>query len=97
MKGVPEPDIAAATGNPELMQRLILQIYGPGSRPSTSDTPLQPQPVGLRCDGWRGCQSGGSMGYGGMYSIGNQTLCESCAVKKLSSETLPSEETDILS
>jgi hypothetical protein len=31
MKGAPEADISAATGNPELMKQLVIQHYGPGS------------------------------------------------------------------
>jgi hypothetical protein len=31
MKGVPEADISAATGNPELMKQFVIQHYGPGS------------------------------------------------------------------
>ena len=35
-KGVSEPDIAAAVGNPELMKQLINQTFGPGSTTSAS-------------------------------------------------------------
>jgi hypothetical protein len=31
MKGVPEADIAAATGNPEMLRQLIMKNYGPSS------------------------------------------------------------------
>jgi hypothetical protein len=99
MKGVPDADIAAATANPELMKQLIMQNYGlmPGVAPSPPPGSPQLQPVGLKCDGWLGCQSGGNYGYGAMYRVGNQNLCESCAVKKLGIETLPStEKADIL-
>jgi hypothetical protein len=58
---------------------------------------IAPQAVQLKCVGWNGCQNGGSFGHGGMYSVGGQTLCESCAVKKLGGELLPSnEKTDLL-
>ena len=39
MKGVPEADIAAATGNPDLMKQLIIQHFGPGSAARTGYTP----------------------------------------------------------
>jgi hypothetical protein len=56
-----------------------------------------PQQVGLKCVGWNGCPNRGSFGHGGMYSVGGQILCESCAVKKTGGELLPSpEKTDIL-
>lgn len=54
-------------------------------------------PVQLKCAGWNGCKNGGSFGYGGMYRVGRQILCESCAVKKTGGELLPSDEkTDLL-
>jgi hypothetical protein len=42
MKGVPEADIAAATGNWELTKRLIMQNYGPGSAPAPARTGYAP-------------------------------------------------------
>jgi hypothetical protein len=117
MKGVPEADIAAATGNPEMMKQIIIQHFGPGSAGAAARTGyapygssvgggsfggsgqrvypgtyrfddarsrpelITPQPVQLKCVGWNGCPNGGSFGYGGMYSVGGQILCESCAVK----------------
>jgi hypothetical protein len=133
MKGVPEADIAAAMGNPELMKRLIIQNFTAGSAGAPASTgyaaygssasgdpsgytrpndipggnwfdsagsrqgAIAPQVVQLKCVGWNGCQNGGSFGYGGMYSVGGQTLCKSCAVKKLGGELLPStEKTDLL-
>jgi hypothetical protein len=133
MEGVPEADIAAAMGNPEVMRQLIIQHFVPGSTgvaartgyaphgSSASGDPFRdsgqrvypgtyrfddarsppelitPQPVQLKCVGWNGCRNGGSFGYGGMYSVDGQILCESCAVKKTGGELLPSaEKTDLL-
>jgi hypothetical protein len=43
MKGVPEADIAAATGNPETMKQLINQTFGPGFAKSwLSQAPAAP-------------------------------------------------------
>jgi hypothetical protein len=42
MKGVPEADIAAATGNPELMKQLIIQHYGPSSAGAPARTGSAP-------------------------------------------------------
>jgi hypothetical protein len=42
MKGVPEADIAAAIGNPELIKRLIMQNYGPGSAGAAARTGYAP-------------------------------------------------------
>jgi hypothetical protein len=132
-KGVPEADIAAARGNPELMKQLIIQNFSPGSAGAPARTGyapygssasggsigdsrqrvypganwyddarsrselITPQPVQLRCVGWNGCPNGGSFGHGGMYSVGGQMLCESCAVKKTGGELLPStEKTDLI-
>ena len=60
-------------------------------------------------DGWNARSNGalrtrgygghimGLLDYGAMFRVGNQNLCESCAVKKLGIETLPStEKADIL-
>jgi RHS repeat-associated protein len=42
MKGVPEADIAAATGNPDLMKQLIIQHFGPGSAGTPARTGYAP-------------------------------------------------------
>jgi len=48
MKGVPEPHIAAATDNPELMRHLIYRNFGHGS--ATTDGPSGPTGIdGNRC------------------------------------------------
>jgi hypothetical protein len=56
MKGVPEADIAAATGNPDLMKQLIIQHFGPGS----TGTPAR---TGYALTG--SSASGGSLGDSG--------------------------------
>jgi hypothetical protein len=42
MKGAPEADIAAATGNPELIKRLIMQNFSPGSAGAPARTGSAP-------------------------------------------------------
>jgi hypothetical protein len=70
MKGVPDADIAAATSNPELMKRLIVQNYGSGSaqRPRPFPLPLSPQgdispdpaATGMSCsDAYLACRRAG--------------------------------------
>jgi hypothetical protein len=43
MRGVPEADIAAAIGNPDLMKQLVYQNYGPGSAVAPTKIGLAPQ------------------------------------------------------
>jgi hypothetical protein len=47
MKGVPETDIAAATGNPELIKRLIMQNYGSGFSGTTAQTGLMSDGINI--------------------------------------------------
>jgi hypothetical protein len=53
MKGVPEADIAAAIGNPEVMRQLIIQHYVPGSARA---------PIRAGYEPYGGGASGGSLG-----------------------------------
>jgi hypothetical protein len=180
MKGVPEADIAAAIGNPEVMRQLIIQNYVPGSArapirtgyasygsgtgggslgdsrqrvdPETggldgartrrdapawerfmsgdpivlsagdvnlyrsdantpallngpsglsfglaprtgigpSPGPIQPQPVGFKCQGFpAGCPNGGSFGHNANYYAGNRDLCRDCTIRYLGIEDEP--------
>jgi hypothetical protein len=72
--------------------RRSLQPVSKDNPKATAPHEMPPQAVQLKCVGWNGCQNGGNFGHGGMYSVGGQTLCESCAVKKLGGELLPSNE-----
>jgi hypothetical protein len=47
----------------------------------------------LKCGGFSsGCQSGGSQGTTGMYSVGGRTLCAACTEKMLGITDLPAKE-----
>jgi hypothetical protein len=91
-KGVPEGDLAAATGNLELMKQLIIQHYGPGPRSGLGPTqgPLQPQPVSFECEGFpAGCQNGGNHGENANYYAGGRHLCRDCTVRYLGIQDEP--------